>query len=77
MSLASRRATELLGLMMIGDSVAAIADPRRHVGLWSEGPKAWRGAMRPFARHPGMTRMLGAAGLVAGLWFIGRLKPGR
>ena len=75
MSLASRRATELLGLMMIGDSVATLADPRRHVGLWSGGPEAWRAAMRPFARHPGIARAVGAAGLVAGLWLIQRQKP--
>jgi hypothetical protein len=65
MSVWMRRAAELGGLAMIGDGVIAALAPRGHVALWLRGP--WRTLMRPFDRHPQLTRVAGIGEAVAGI----------
>ena len=67
-NLITRRAIELLGLVMIGDGVLTFARPRRHVQLWHAGPRVWRQMMKPFEEHPELTRWLGLAEAAAGCW---------
>jgi len=77
MNLALRRTGELTALMMIGDGVLATAWPRRHVRLWEQGPPLWRKLVRPFARHPQLTRALGAAEIAAGIALAWAMVEGR
>lgn len=70
----AKRLLETAAMLMIGDSVLALVEPRRHVDLWAEGPRPWERMVEPFARHPNMTRALGAVGLGVGLWLASYLK---
>jgi hypothetical protein len=71
----SERAQELLGMLMIGDGVLALAEPRRHALLWRAGPAWWRELVDPFVDRPALTRALGAAGALFGLWLASRQQP--
>jgi hypothetical protein len=62
------RALECVGMLMIGDAVLGLIEPRAHMALWRRGPKAWRDFITPFVQHPEMTRAAGAAELLAGIW---------
>jgi hypothetical protein len=70
--LAKRRALEGLAMLLIGDGALALAEPRGHAELWRDGPRPWRALVEPFARRPGLTFALGAAGVAAGLWLASR-----
>lgn len=64
---------ELGLMMMIGDAVAGIVQPRKHCRRWEFGPKRYRKLVRKFTDHPQMTRMLSIAGVAAGVWLLTRL----
>lgn len=74
--LSKRRVLETAAMMIIGDSVLAMLAPRRHVGLWAEGPAWWERTSAPFLRRPQMTRLLGLAGLGLGVWLARRSESG-
>ena len=68
MSLPSRRTFETLGMMMIGDGVLAVLEPRRHVALWRSGPAGLRKAMGYFERRPLLTAGVGVVEVALGVW---------
>ena len=70
-----RRLLELIGILMIGDGVVAVIDPRRHGLLWLAGPSLWRQTMMPFVRHPALMRSVGLAEALAGLWLARQQQP--
>ena len=70
-----RRITELLGLLLVGDGILSAVDPKRHCLLWEIGPELFRDAMDEFARHPAVTRVVGAAEAIVGLWLASRQEP--
>jgi hypothetical protein len=70
--LIAERAKECLAMMMIGDGVLALVEPRRHLSLWQSGPRWWRGMVEPFLGRPGLTRCLGAGEVVLGVWLASR-----
>jgi hypothetical protein len=74
-SLIRSRIKEVGAMMMVGDGVLALLEPRRHVDLWVEGPKLWRKTMMPFVKRPGITRILGAMELGMGVWVATRQRP--
>ena len=59
------RISALLALLAIGDGVIGALAPERHMARWSSGPAAYEKAMRPFARHPRLTRALALVELSA------------
>lgn len=63
-----KRCKESIGMMLIGDGLLALLEPRRHVGLWAEGPRLWKGMMKPFVSHPGLTRFVAGLELGLGAW---------
>ena len=63
---------ELIAIPLIGDGVLGLVIPARHVRRWQAGPAWWRDAMRPFVRHPQLTRWVGAAEIAVGLWLATR-----
>ncbi|CAN5179140.1 hypothetical protein BH20GEM2_BH20GEM2_21530 [soil metagenome] len=71
----TNRVKELFAISLIGDGVLALFQPHRHLRLWREGPEPWRRAMGPFLRHPGLTRVLGAAEAGFGIWWASRQEP--
>lgn len=72
-----RLSSETLAMLMIGDGVLAMAQPRRHVNLWRVGPEPWREALSFFDRRPGLTAAIGALEVGAGLWLASRQRPAR
>jgi hypothetical protein len=66
---------ELLAILMIGDGVLALTQPRRHMQLWSAGPEPWRNLVSFFEKRPVLTRATGAASIALGLWLASSLKP--
>ena len=54
-----RRVVESIAMMMIGDVALAVMDPHRHMKLaWENGPHLWERMMRPFVKHPELTRFI-------------------
>jgi hypothetical protein len=72
MSILSRRIGEVVALMAIGDSTMALLKPEAHTALWRGGPAWWDKSVRYFQERPDVTRTLGAAGIVFGIWFAAR-----
>jgi hypothetical protein len=68
----AERAMECVAMMMIGDGVLGLVEPRRHLSLWEAGPGWWRAMFDPFLRRPGLTRCLGAAEVALGIWVASR-----
>jgi hypothetical protein len=71
----ARRVTECVAMMMIGDGALGVLEPRRHMKLWEAGPDWWRSIVRPFAENSALTRCVGAAELVAGVWLARQQGP--
>jgi hypothetical protein len=71
----AERAKECLAMLMIGDGVLALVEPRRHVAVWESGPPWWRAMTEPFASRPGLLRCLGAGEVALGIWFAYRQAP--
>lgn len=65
------RIKELAVMVLIGDAVLGIAQPRRHVARWKVGP--WAPAMAWAAERPLLTRVVAGVELAAGLRYASRL----
>lgn len=72
LSLPTRRTFETLGMMMIGDGVLALIEPRRHAALWRAGPAPMRRSVAWFERRPLLTAALGAVEIGLGIWLATR-----
>lgn len=72
MSMLSRRLGELAGLMAIGDGTMALLRPREHAALWRGGPEWWDQTVRYFEERPTLTRTLGVASVLFGIWLAAR-----
>jgi hypothetical protein len=64
----TRRFSESVGMLMIGDGILGLVSPRQHCLLWHGGPRWWRDTVDWFAAHPAITRTCGATEVAAGLW---------
>ncbi|MGQ0533047.1 MAG: hypothetical protein ACT4OF_10215 [Caulobacteraceae bacterium] len=67
-----RLTSETLAMLMIGDGVLMMLQPRRHVTLWDAGPEAWRKMIGYFEDRPALTMGLGALQAAAGVWLASR-----
>jgi len=70
-----KRFFDLLGLLMVGDGLLTLADPKRHCLLWEIGPKPCREMADEFVRHPKLARWAGLAEVVLGLVLAEAQKP--
>ena len=75
MKLPLKLSGELLAIAMVGDGVLALTQPRRHMQLWNTGPEPWRNLCTYLERRPALTRAVGAASVVLGLWLAHSLRP--
>jgi hypothetical protein len=62
---------ELVGMILIGDGVLNLLQPKRHSAIWNCGPKFYKNAARSLQTHPAATRGLGLAFVALGIW-LGR-----
>jgi hypothetical protein len=64
---------ELLGMVLIGDGMLNLLQPKRHSAIWNCGPKSYRQAVqKQLQSHPGAARGLGAAFVALGIWLSRR-----
>ena len=67
------RLSALLAMLAIGDGLIGALAPGRHMSRWSSGPAPYEALMRPFARHPQLTRAFAVAELAAATSYAMRL----
>lgn len=72
----ARRAKEVAAMLIVGDGLLSLLFPRRHVLLWTFGPRAYREAMEKFVAHPNATRAVALAEIALGAW-LGRQQETR
>lgn len=72
-----KRFLDLLGLLMVGDGLLTLADPKRHCLLWEIGPKTCREMTDEFVRHPALARWAGLAEVLIGFVLAETQKPER
>ena len=65
----SKRWRHFAAMALIGDGVMAMVRPERDATAWMVGPKAWKRLMRGMGRRPMLTRAVGAAQVVGGIWW--------
>jgi hypothetical protein len=72
--MAWKRIKEVLAVLLIGDGLISVLEPRRHTKLWVSGPKPYRSAMRPLDRKPILAQGVGVALIGFGFWLASRQK---
>jgi uncharacterized protein YjeT (DUF2065 family) len=65
-----RRIEHFAALVLIGDGLLACLKPSREARAWKMGPEPWRSVMGVLARNPQLTRLVGAAQVGVGLWWV-------
>jgi hypothetical protein len=63
------RAKHFAAMVLIGDGVMAIVHPQKDAHAWKKGPKVWQNLMHQLAERPNLTRVIGAAQIVGGIWW--------
>jgi hypothetical protein len=67
----SRRPKHFAAMVLIGDGVMAMIQPRRDAKAWAKGPRLWCRSMEWLAEHPTVTRAIGATEVLGGvLWAL-------
>ena len=69
MLIASKRWRHFVAMALIGDGVMAVVHPKRDAEAWKVGPRPWRKLMQKFREWPALTRTVGAAQIVGGIWW--------
>ena len=62
-------------MLLIGDGILCVLDPKRHCLLWETGPKPWREMIDEFAEHPAATRAFGLLEAAVGVVLATGQKP--
>lgn len=70
-----KRTMEMAAMLMIGDGLLAMVEPKRHCMLWKIGPAFCQNLMEDFIEHPGLTRVAGGVELALGLWLASKQTP--
>jgi hypothetical protein len=63
------RAKHFAAMVLIGDGVMALVHPSNDAKAWTAGPKVWRRLMHGLSKRPGLTRAIGVAQIVGGIWW--------
>jgi hypothetical protein len=69
MLIPSKRWRHFAAMALIGDGVMALVRPGHDAHAWEMGPRSWRRLMRRFERNPALTRAVGAAQVLGGVWW--------
>jgi hypothetical protein len=68
------RTMDMLGIVLRGDGVVGLLNPQRHTRLWRHGPDTYRRILDGLLERPGLTRVLSAAEVAAGVWVAQRAE---
>ncbi len=66
-NLVLRRIVEVAGILLIGEGVMGLIQPRRYSRLWSFGPQLLRAATEELAEHPKTARAIYLAEMALGI----------
>lgn len=66
----SKRWKHFTAMALIGDGVMAVVSPRSDALAWERGPRSWRRLMRKLHDHPTLTRAIGAAQIIGGIFWV-------
>lgn len=72
--MAWKRIKEVMALLLIGDGIISILEPRRHTKLWARGPVPYRRAMKPLVKDPVVAQLVGVGLIGLGVWLASRQK---
>jgi len=56
-------------MALIGDGVMAVLRPEDDALAWKHGPAPWKALMGTLEERPTLTRCIGAAQIVGGIWW--------
>ena len=56
-------------MVLIGDGVMAIINPENSARAWKKGPKLWSNLMGELAARPALTRAIGVAQVIGGIYW--------
>ena len=62
-----KRAKHFAAMVLIGDGVMAIVNPRNDARAWKTGPKLWHSLMGELSTRPTLTRVIGVAQVIGGI----------
>jgi hypothetical protein len=66
------RLKHLIAMACIGDGVMAIVRPQEDLDTWDAGPAPWLNLIHALRRRPTLTRLLGAAEVLAAIRWVVR-----
>lgn len=64
-----RRWKHFAAMALIGDGVMAVLRPEDDALAWKHGPAPWKALMGSLAEHPTLTRCIGMAQIIGGVWW--------
>ena len=65
----AKRWKHFAAMALVGDGVLAVVRPEHDALAWKGGPKPWREAMQFLHDRPALTRAIGVAQVVGGVWW--------
>jgi hypothetical protein len=69
MFLTPKRWKHFAAMALIGDGVMAVVHPQRDARAWAAGPATWKGLMTALHERPALTRAIGVAQVIGGVWW--------
>ncbi len=69
MFLSQKRWKHFAAMALIGDGVMAVVRPQHDAMAWKTGPAPWKRLMHQLHERPALTRMIGVAQIVGGIWW--------
>jgi hypothetical protein len=69
MFFSEKRWKHFAAMAVIGDGVMAVVRPQHDAMAWKQGPRPWRRLMGDLHERPTLTRMIGIAQIVGGVWW--------
>ena len=63
-----RRLLDIFAMLLVGDGILTLVQPRRHCLLWQVGPESCREMVEEFVEHPAAARSAGLGEILLGVW---------
>ena len=63
------RAKHFAAMVLIGDGVMALIHPKADARAWNRGPRPWQKLMHGLSKRPNLTRAIGVAQIIGGIYW--------